>query len=67
MNILTSVLIRCKNTIMPVWVICVLADFPNWHNGILIRYQTIGSQGYLKFPTLASHYTIKVGCWARLP
>ena len=29
--------------------------------------KTIGSPGYLKSPTLASHYTIKVGCWARLP
>ena len=26
----------------------------------------IGSLGYLKFPTLVSHGTIKVGCWARL-
>ena len=31
------------------------------------RNKTIGSPGCLKFPTLASHYSIKVGCWARLP
>ena len=30
------------------------------------RNKIIGSPGHLKFPTLASHYTIKVGCWARL-
>ena len=30
------VLIRYKDTVMPVPVIC--ADYPNWHNGILIPY-----------------------------
>ena len=28
--------------------------------------KTIRSQGYLKFTTLASHYSISVGCWAWL-
>ena len=30
------VLIKYKNTVMPIRVIC--ADYPNWHNGILIPY-----------------------------
>ena len=29
----------------------------------LYHNKTIGSPGYLKSPTLASHSSIKVGCW----
>ena len=59
--------LKWKNSVIPIRVTVIIricADYPNWVN---YRNKTIDSPDYQKSPTLASHYTIKVGGWARLP